>query len=34
MEYMLFSTEKYIFFNPEIPGFEILGLLAAKFGCM
>jgi len=23
MEYMLFSTEKYNFFNPEIPGFGI-----------
>jgi len=23
MEYMLFSTEKYNFFNPEIPGFEL-----------
>ena len=23
MEYMLVSTEKYIFFNPEIPGFGL-----------
>jgi len=23
MEYMLDSTEKYIFFNPEIPGFGL-----------
>jgi len=23
MEYLLFSTEEYNFFNPEIPGFGI-----------